>query len=533
MANTSLPVSLLLDLAHPGRRPSDWEVRPSTLRALWRTGALAAHILRHPSARLLVEDLQAPPPLSAVLATRFLTAGPAWVEDRAGARLALGPVGVTRQMLAWLADLRAAARVVPAAERMVTTLERIARAPRRIPSWAPASGVLFLRTDLCHGVLAGGSLAHLAGVLNQLQQSLGAVDLVTSDPIPLLDPAIHVNVVKPEPRTWTQVELHRLNHNTRMISAAAAVAAGKPGGLIYQRYSLHNWTGVSVARQFNLRFVLEFNGPEPWVAENWSRPLRYVELARRIEQLNLDAADLVVVVSEALRTHLLARGIADDRIIVIPNGVDTTRYAPDVDGSSTRARFELADRCVIGFIGTFGPWHGAAILAEAFAMVLEMRPDLRDRVRLLLIGDGMCLPAVKDLLAKRNRLAEVAFTGLVPQSEGNRYLAACDIVVLPTVPNPDGTQFFGSPTKLFEYMAMGRAIAASAIGQVSNILHNERTALLIPPADPAGLAQALIRLIDDHALRARLGSAARVQAELRHSWVNHVSRLLERIKTLG
>jgi glycosyltransferase involved in cell wall biosynthesis len=112
-------------------------------------------------------------------------------------------------------------------------------------------------------------------------------------------------------------------------------------------------------------------------------------------------------------------------------------------------------------------------------------------------------------------------------------LAACDIVVLPTVPNPDGTQFFGSPTKLFEYMAMGRAIAASAIGQVSNILHNERTALLIPPADPAGLAQALIRLIDDHALRARLGSAARVQAELRHSWVNHVSRLLERIKTLG
>ena len=378
----------------------------------------------------------------------------------------------------------------------------------------------------------GGSIAHLSGVLNEFQKKLGAVGLITADPVPLLDPGIHVGVVKTERHAWTSVELHQLNHNARLISAAGKIAANRPGCLLYQRYSLHNWTGVSVARRFGLPFILEFNGSEPWVAENWGRPLRYAKLAERIEQLNLRAADLVTVVSEPLRAQLLARGIPNDRIFVNPNAADLTRFAPEIDGTNVRAQYGLDNCCVIGFIGTFGPWHGAETLAEAFSLLLEQRPDLRGRVRLLLIGDGTRLPAVKEILQIRNRLGDTIITGLVPQQQGNSYLAACDILALPTVPNPDGSPFFGSPTKLFEYMAMGRGIAASAIGQITEILQDERTALLVPPADAGRLAHALERLVDDPALRVRLGAAARVEAELRHSWGAHVSRLIERIGTL-
>ncbi len=532
MANTSLPVSLLLDLAHPGRRSGDWEVRPGTLRGLVRSGKIGPHVLRHPSARLLVEDLADPPPISAVLATRLLTAGPAWIEDRTGTTLALNTRCVADQVLAWLRDSWSASQVLRAAHDAVRALQQTALSPRPPPAWKEASGVLFLRTQLCHGVVAGGSIAHLAGVLNEFQDRLGGVDLLTTDPIALLDPAIRVEIIRPERRTWANAELHQLNHNARLISAAAAMAASKPGCLVYQRYSLNNWTGVLIARRLGLRFVLEFNGPEPWMADRWSRPLRYVGLAERIEQINLEAADLVTVVSEPLRAHLLARGIRDDRIMVSPNGVDLARYAPDVDSGAVRSRHGLEGRCVIGFIGTFGPWHGAEILAEALALLLKRRPDLRERIRLLLIGDGMRLPAVKELLQKRDRLGEAVFTGLVPQHQGNRYLAACDILALPTVPNPDGSPFFGSPTKLFEYMAMGRGIAASAIGQALEVLQDDRTALLVPPADAGKLAQALERLIDNPSLRARLGGAARAQAELRHSWGAQVSRLLDRIRTL-
>jgi glycosyltransferase involved in cell wall biosynthesis len=530
---SSLPAALLLDLSHPGRRPGDWEVRPSTLRGLTRSGAIISHVLRHPSARLLVEDLDSPLSLSPVLASRLLTTGPAWIEDRAGRTLTLSARYTVRLVLAWLRDLRAASHVLRASEGTVQALEQIALSPRPLPLWNPSAGVLFLRTDFSRGVLAGGSIAHLTGVLNEFQSRLGAVDLVTTDPLPLLDPGIHVKIVRPEQRTWAGDELHQLNHNARLTSAAAAVAANKPGCLLYQRYSLHNWTGAIIARRLGLRFVLEFNGPAPWVAENWARPLLYAGIAERIEQLNLKAADLVTVISEPLREQLLARGIRDERIVVNPNGVDLARYTPDLDGGPVRARYGLEGRCVIGFIGTFGPWHGTETLAEAFALLLERRQDLRERIRLLLIGDGARLPAVKDLLQRRNRLGEVVLTGLVPQDQGNAYLAACDILVLPTVPNPDGSPFFGSPTKLFEYMAMGRCIAASAIGQVADILQDGQTALLVPPADSEGLADAIVRLVNDPLLRARLGGAARAQAELRHGWGGHVSCLIDRVKALS
>jgi glycosyltransferase involved in cell wall biosynthesis len=502
------------------------------MRAMLRSGAILSHVLRHPSARLLVEDVDAPPPFKAVLASRLLTAGPAWIEDRSGRTSSLDARYVAGRMLAGVANWRRALAIVREAERTVRDLERTARQPRSFPAWNPEAGVLFLRAELAQGVVAGGSLAHLSGVLNALQQRSGPVDLVTSAAIPLLHPDVRVTLVAPEPCGSADVEIRQLDYNARLGGNARVIAAGKPGCLLYQRYSVHNWTGASLARSMGLPLVLEFNGPERWVAENWARPLRHAQLADRIERLALEGADLVTVVSEPLRAHLAARGLRDERILVNPNGVDLDRYRPQVDDRKVRERYGLRDSCTIGFIGTFGHWHGAEILAEAFARLLDRRADLRERCRLLLVGDGTLLPSVEQLLQRRGRLEETVLTGLVPQREGHRYLAACDILALPTVPNPDGSAFFGSPIKLFEYMAMGRAIAASAIGQIAEILVDGRTGLLVPAAEPEPLASALERLVDDAALRARLGAAARAAAEEKHGWDAHVSRLIARIDSL-
>ena len=105
--------------------------------------------------------------------------------------------------------------------------------------------------------------------------------------------------------------------------------------------------------------------------------------------------------------------------------------------------------------------------------------------------------------------------------------------MVPTVPNADGTPFFGSPTKLFECMAAGRAIAATPVGQVADILDPNRTALLTLPADPDALARALERLADDPALRASLGQAARAEVLRKHTWRQHVARALERFEALS
>jgi glycosyltransferase involved in cell wall biosynthesis len=462
---------------------------------------------------------------------RLLTAGSARIEDRTGRILSLAPRSLARLGLQWLQDLLDGPAALRRARQAVASVEAQASA-RPMPAWSRASGVLFLRTDFCRGATAGGSIAHLAGVLNEFQNRF-PVEVVASDPIPMLCPGISVAIVKPGTTAWGNPERHQLHHNFALIRAAEMAAAARPGRLLYQRYSLHNWTGVALARRLGLPFVLEFNGPEVWVAENWGRPLRYPELADRIERLDLAAADLVTVVSEPLRRRLLAQGVPDARILVNPNGVDLERFRPDLDGAPVRARLGLDDRIVIGFIGTFGPWHGVEILAQAFALLLERRGDLCASARLLLIGDGVCLPPAREQLRRAGRLGEAILTGLVPQQEGPSFLAACDILVLPTIPNPDGSPFFGSPTKLFEYMAMGRPIVASRLGQVAEMLEDQKSALLVPPADSEALALALERLADDRLLRERLGAAAREDAVKRHSWKAHVARLIDRIEALS
>jgi glycosyltransferase involved in cell wall biosynthesis len=290
---------------------------------------------------------------------------------------------------------------------------------------------------------------------------------------------------------------------------------------------------VKLARQWRVPLITEYNGSEVWVARHWGRPLKYEALSQRIERLNLKAAHLVSVVSAPLAEEVRAAGVEAKRILINPNGVEPDVYRPDIDASATRARLGLDGRLVIGFIGTFGPWHGAEVLARAFVGLLASNPELRDRLRMLWIGDGGSLPEVKQILAAGDALSQCAFTGLVPQSDGPSHLAACDVFASPHVPNPDGSPFFGSPTKLFEYMAMGRPIVASALDQIAEVLEHDRTAVLVPPADQPALTIALASLVDDPQRRRRLGDEARRVAVQQYSWHAHVGRTMAALQAVS
>ena len=102
------------------------------------------------------------------------------------------------------------------------------------------------------------------------------------------------------------------------------------------------------------------------------------------------------------------------KVLVNPNAVDVDRYSPDIDGSHVRRRLGIDDDLVIGFIGTFGPWHGAENLAIAFDRLLDQRADLAARARLLMIGAGDRLPATKRVVANGHHQERVTFTGGVP-----------------------------------------------------------------------------------------------------------------------
>lgn len=393
--------------------------------------------------------------------------------------------------------------------------------------------VFYLRTDLLSELKSGGSVAHTTGVLKGLIRLgyrpayYGALKMRGVEEL-----GIEVIYVKKGSwlRNWP--ELPAIGFSEILYQRLKDFSLTDMPGFIYQRYSLNNYTGVLLAQRTKKPFILEYNGSEMWVARNWGNTLLFRRLAERLETVNLMAADLVVAVSRPLKDELLARGIDEGKILVNPNGVDTEEYSPDVNGLEIRKRCGFEGKVVLGFIGTFGKWHGAEVLAEAFGMLIHRFPEYRGKVRLLMVGDGMTMPEVKKNIERYRIVEEVVLTGLVPQQAGPSYLAACDILVSPHVPNADGTPFFGSPTKLFEYMAMGKGIVASNLEQIGEVLEHGKTAWMVKPGDVESLVSGLKTLIDDKELRIRLGQAAREEVVGKYTWEAHTRRIIEKFKEL-
>jgi glycosyltransferase involved in cell wall biosynthesis len=372
----------------------------------------------------------------------------------------------------------------------------------------------------------GGSVTHISGILKGFRSAGFRIGLIAVEEPPeqLRTVIDDLEVVSPLParaRLTSDVQGVLLN---RAVSGSGRLLANRlRPALIYQRHRSFLLSGASVAKACGAAFVLEWNGSELWKrAANWAERLPierpFDPLLARNERSIARSADLVVAVSTPAAAAAIAAGSEIDRTVVIPNGVDLDR----IDACTKGPERAEGRRPRIGWIGSFGPWHGAEVLIRALAVMPE-------EVELLMIGDGSSRTACQGLAEELGVSSRVEWAGAVPHCDALQLLVRCDLLASPHTPLP-GQEFFGSPTKIFEYMALGRPIVASALGQIAEVLEDGRTARLVPPGDVQALADAVVELLMRADRGAALARAAQSEARRRHTWEHRAQDVLSALQ---
>jgi len=433
------------------------------------------------------------------------------------------PARLGRETLTAASDVAQSRREL---QRLEEVTLRFADMPRQV---TPKSRlrVVYLRATPGPGTQAGGAASHIKGVVEGLEALGVEMQIISNDLIAGMNAADdRFTVIPPQPGGNTRA-LFDIHNNLVFTRAAVPLIEQADPDFIYQRYARFSWAGVVAANRTKRPLFLEYNGSEVWVGRHWDRVGR-LDLLERYERLNLDAAARIFVVSDVERRNLEARGVAGEKIVVNPNGVDVERFRPGVGGIEVRRELGIRDdEVVAGFVGTFGPWHGVEKLAEAIRLI-----DAGEPIRFVLVGSGSLHVEVEKRLEAEVASGRVIFTGAVGHERVPRLLDACDILVAPHVPLADGSEFFGSPTKIFEYMAMGKGIVASRLGQIGEVLVDGETALLVEPADVGELKNAIVRLSQNDEMRRALGGRAREIAEREHTWTHNAQRVLDEYKLL-
>ena len=281
----------------------------------------------------------------------------------------------------------------------------------------------------------------------------------------------------------------------------------------------NHWNGltaVQTARRLGIASVYEVRGL--WEVTRASRNPEWGEggMYRYIRRMEADAAsgaDRVLAITAGLRDEMIDRGVAPEKISLVPNGVDTTRFTPIPRDVGLARQLGIEGKTVIGYVGSVLDYEGLDLLVHAAAGLSATRDDFH----VLIVGDGAELGAFTELAESLDVLGRyVTFTGRVPHAEVERYYSLIDIAPFPRLPLP--VCELVSPLKPFEAMAMGKAVVSSDVRALAEIVTDGVNGLLHEKGSAQSLTSVLQVLLDSPELRARLGETARRWVVAERDW---------------
>ena len=281
--------------------------------------------------------------------------------------------------------------------------------------------------------------------------------------------------------------------------------------------------GLLAARLHGTPFVFEICDLWPYVpvAIGALRNPALIRAATTLEELLYDAAERVVVASQASWDNLVARGVPADKLALVPNASDCDLFRPDNVDGDFRARHHLEGKFVALYTGAMGPANGLAQLVDAAA---ELRATGEDGVAIVAIGDGVQRPA----LATRARelgLDNLLFLPPMPKDELAGVVGAADVTLTLFAPNPAFETT--SPDKFFDSLAAGRPVVENVGGWLRGVVERSGSGLYVPAGDGLALGAALAALQREPELVAEMGGRARELAEREYDRDLLATRLLE------
>ncbi|MFN3866700.1 MAG: glycosyltransferase family 4 protein [Demequina sp.] len=415
--------------------------------------------------------------------------------------------------------------------------------PMSVPKASAADGAM---AYLLHNSLpytSGGYATRTHGLLASMARRGWRVDAITRPQYPadrpegaslskreleagsVIDRVRYSRILEgsPEPNT----EAH-IDHFARCV---AQRARREQWGVIHA--ASNHFVGlaaVEAAARVGVPSVYEVRGL--WEITRKSREPHY-ELTERYAmtaRLEADAcrhADHSFAITEGLRSLMIDRGVPEDHISLLPNGVDVNRFTPSPPNEELRKQLGLEGKIVIGYVGSVLDYEGIELLVDAVRLLV----DAGLPVALLIVGDGKAFDSVKRRVVEAGVGDHVVLPGRVPHAEAEAYYTLIDIAPFPRLPLT--VTELVSPLKPFEAMAMGKPVVVSSVAALTEIVSDGVNGRVFVKGDVESLAATLTHLVEDEDERSRLGAAGREWVVANRSWDTLSARIVDTYQALG
>ncbi|WP_051990509.1 glycosyltransferase [Kocuria palustris] len=317
----------------------------------------------------------------------------------------------------------------------------------------------------------------------------------------------------------------------RYVAALEAKAMEEKPSILHG--ASNHWNGlatVSTAYRLGIPSIYEVRGL--WEVTRGSRDFEWAKggMYRFMARMEADAAanaTHVLAITQALKDELINRGVDGEKITVVPNAVDAQRFTPQPRDAELEAQLGFQGKTVIGYIGSVLDYEGLGLLIEAAERMRSQRNDFV----VMIVGDGAELERFQSEVETRELRDVVRFLGRVPHEDVERYYSLVDIAPFPRLPLPVCEMV--SPLKPFEALAMGKAIVASDVAALAEIVQPNVTGLLHRKGDVDDLTAKLTELVERPELRAQLSSNGLTWVRENRQWPDMAQRVSAIYESLG